>query len=117
GFYYDFHREAPFTPEDLDAIEKRMHDIVRRNEDIRREVWDRNEAIECFLKQGEKFKAEIIRDLPENDTISLYREGEFIDLCLGPHLPSTSKLGDGFKLMRVAGAYWRGDSNNPQLQR
>src|SRR5699024_7611793 len=91
GFYYDFHREAPFTPEDLDAIEKRMHDIVRRNEDIRREVWDRNEAIEFFLKQGEKFKAEIIRDLPENETISLYRQGEFIDLCLGPHLPSTSK--------------------------
>lgn len=117
GFYYDFHRETPFTPEDLDAIEKRMHEIVRRNESIRREVWDRNEAIEFFLKQGEEFKADIIRDLPEDETISLYRQGEFIDLCLGPHLPSTSKLGDGFKVMRVAGAYWRGDSNNPQLQR
>lgn len=117
GFYYDFHRETPFTPEDLDAIEKRMHEIVRRNEDIRREVWDRDEAIEFFLKQGEEFKAEIIRDLPANETISLYRQGEFIDLCLGPHLPSTSKLGDGFKVTRVAGAYWRGDSNNPQLQR
>jgi len=117
GFYYDFVREEPFTPEDLEAIEKRMHEIVRRNEDIRREVWDRNEAIDFFLKEGEEFKAEIIRDLPADDTISLYRQGEFIDLCLGPHLPSTSKLGDGFKLMRVAGAYWRGDSNNPQLQR
>lgn len=117
GFYYDFYREKPFTPEDLEAIEKRMHEIVRRNEDIRREVWDRNEAIDFFLKQGEEFKAEIIRDLPEDETISLYRQGEFIDLCLGPHLPSTSKLGDGFKVMRVAGAYWRGDSNNPQLQR
>lgn len=117
GFYYDFVREEPFTPDDLEAIEKRMHEIVRRNEDIRREVWDRNDAIEFFLKEGEEFKAEIIRDLPENETISLYRQGEFIDLCLGPHLPSTSKLGDGFKLTRVAGAYWRGDSNNPQLQR
>lgn len=117
GFYYDFHRETPFTPDDLDAIEKRMHDIVRRNEDIRREVWDRNEAVDFFLQQGEKFKAEIIRDLPEDETISLYRQGQFIDLCLGPHLPSTGKLGDGFKVTRVAGAYWRGDSNNPQLQR
>lgn len=117
GFYYDFYRETPFTPEDLEAIEKRMHDIVRRNENIRREVWDRNEAVDFFLQQGEKFKAEIIRDLPEDETISLYRQGEFIDLCLGPHLPSTSKLGDGFKVTRVAGAYWRGDSNNPQLQR
>lgn len=117
GFYYDFHRETPFTPDDLEAIEKRMHEIVRRNEDIRREVWDRNEAVDFFLQQGEKFKAEIIRDLPEDETISLYRQGEFIDLCLGPHLPSTSKLGDGFKVTRVAGAYWRGDSNNPQLQR
>lgn len=117
GFYYDFVREEPFTPTDLEAIEKRMHEIVRRNEDIRREVWDRDEAIEFFLKEGEEFKAEIIRDLPEDETISLYRQGDFIDLCLGPHLPSTSKLGDGFKLTRVAGAYWRGDSNNPQLQR
>ena len=117
GFYYDFHRETPFTPEDLEAIEKRMQEIVRRNEEIRREVWDRDEAIDFFLKQGEEFKAEIIRDLPADQEVSLYRQGEFIDLCRGPHLPSTSKLGDGFKLTKVAGAYWRGDSNNPQLQR
>jgi|SRR5690554_1735718 len=117
GFYYDFHRQQPFTPEDLKAIEKRMHDIVRRNEDIRREVWDRDEAVKFFLDQGETFKAEIIRDLPADQEVSLYRQGDFIDLCRGPHLPSTSKLGDGFKLTKVAGAYWRGDHNNPQLQR
>ena len=117
GFYYDFHREQPFTPEDLKAIEKRMQEIVRRNEEIRREVWDRDEAISFFLDQGETFKADIIRELPENEEVSLYRQGDFIDLCRGPHLPSTSKLGDGFKLTKVAGAYWRGDSNNPQLQR
>ena len=117
GFYYDFHRETPFTPDDLVAIEKRMQEIVRRNEEIRREVWDRDKAIAFFLEQGETFKAEIIRDLPAGEEVSLYRQGNFIDLCRGPHLPSTSKLGDGFKLMKVAGAYWRGDSNNPQLQR
>src|SRR5690606_9508470 len=117
GFYYDFHRETPFTPDDLVAIEKRMQEIVRRNEEIRREVWDRDKAIAFFLEQGETFKAEIIRDLPAGEEVSLYRQGNFIDLCRGPHLPATSKLGDGFKLMKVAGAYWRGDSNNPQLQR
>lgn len=117
GFYYDFHREQSFTPEDLKTIEKRMHDIVRRNEDIRREVWDRDEAVKFFLEQGETFKAEIIKDLPADQEVSLYRQGNFIDLCRGPHLPSTSKLGDGFKLTKVAGAYWRGDNNNPQLQR
>ena len=117
GFYYDFHRETPFTPDDLVAIEKRMQEIVRRNEEIRREVWDRDKAIAFFLEQSETFKAEIIRDLPAGEEVSLYRQGNFIDLCRGPHLPSTSKLGDGFKLMKVAGAYWRGDSNNPQLQR
>lgn len=117
GFYYDFHRETAFTPEDLVAIEKRMQEIVRRNEEIRREVWDRDAAIRFFLDQGEEFKAEIIRDLPEGEEVSLYRQGEFIDLCRGPHLPSTSKLGDGFKLMKVAGAYWRGNADNAQLQR
>jgi len=117
GFYYDFHRDTPFTPDDLKTIEKRMQDIVRRNEEIRREVWDRDEAVAFFLEKGEEFKAEIIRDLPADQEVSLYRQGEFIDLCRGPHLPSTSKLGDGFKLMKVAGAYWRGDANNAQLQR
>jgi len=117
GFYYDFYREDSFTPEDLKAIEKRMMEIVRRNEDIRREVWDRDEAVSFFLKEGEEFKAEIIRDLPADQEVSLYRQGDFIDLCRGPHLPSTSKLGDGFKLMKVAGAYWRGDASKAQLQR
>ena len=117
GFYYDFHRDTPFTPDDLKTIEKRMQDIVRRNEEIRREVWDRDEAVAFFLEKGEEFKAEIIRELPADQEVSLYRQGEFIDLCRGPHLPSTSKLGDGFKLMKVAGAYWRGDANNAQLQR
>ena len=117
GFYYDFYREDSFTPEDLKSIEKRMMEIVRRNEEIRREVWDRDEAIDFFLKAGEEFKAEIIRDLPANQEVSLYRQGDFIDLCRGPHLPSTSKLGDGFKLMKVAGAYWRGDASKAQLQR
>ncbi|MFP1681305.1 threonine--tRNA ligase [Alloalcanivorax sp. C16-1] len=117
GFYYDFHREAPFTPEDLQAIEKRMQEIVRRNEDIRREVWDRDEAVRFFLDKGEDFKAEIIRELPADQEVSLYRQGDFIDLCRGPHLPSTSKLGDGFKVMKVAGAYWRGNADNAQLQR
>lgn len=117
GFYYDFHRETPFTPDDLVSIEKRMLEIVRRNEEIRREVWDRDEAVQFFLDKGETFKAEIIRDLPADQDVSLYRQGDFIDLCRGPHMPATSKLGDGFALTKVAGAYWRGDSNNPQLQR
>jgi threonyl-tRNA synthetase len=117
GFYYDFHRETAFTPDDLIAIEKRMLEIVRRNEQIRREVWDRDEAVKFFLEKGETFKAEIIGDLPADQEVSLYRQGDFIDLCRGPHLPATSKLGDGFALTKVAGAYWRGDSNNPQLQR
>ncbi len=117
GFYYDFHREQPFTPEDLTAIEKRMQEIVRRNEEIRREVWDRDEAVRFFLDKGENFKAEIIGDLPADQEVSLYRQGDFIDLCRGPHLPATSKLGDGFKLMKVAGAYWRGNADNAQLQR
>ncbi len=117
GFYYDFHREESFTPEDLEAIEQRMREIVRRNEDIRREVWDRDEAVRFFREQGEEFKAEIIRDLPEDEEVSIYRQGDFLDLCRGPHLPSTGKLGDGFRLTKLAGAYWRGDSSQPQLQR
>jgi threonyl-tRNA synthetase len=117
GFYYDFAREEAFSPDDLAAIEKRMQDIVRRNEEIIREVWDRNDAIEYFKGIGEAYKAEIISDLPENETITVYRQGEFLDLCRGPHLPSTGVLRDGFKLTKLAGAYWRGDSNNAQLQR
>ena len=117
GFYYDFAREEAFTPEDLVAIEKRMQEIVRRNEQIDREIWDRNEAIDYFKNLGEVYKAEIISDLPEDETITVYRQGEFLDLCRGPHLPSTGLLRDGFKLTKLAGAYWRGDSNNEQLQR
>jgi len=117
GFYYDFAREEAFTPEDLVAIEARMKEIVKRNETIEREVWDRNEAIDYFNGIGETYKAEIISDLPEGETITAYRQGDFLDLCRGPHLPSTGILRDGFKLTKLAGAYWRGDSNNAQLQR
>ncbi len=117
GFYYDFHKEESFTPEDLKTIEKRMLKIVERNEKIQREVWNRDEAIEFFKNQGENFKAELIQDLPADQTITMYRQGDFIDLCRGPHLPSTKHLGKAFKLMKLAGAYWRGDSNNPMLQR
>jgi threonyl-tRNA synthetase len=117
GFYYDLYREESFTPEDLKRLEERMHEIVNRNEPISREVWDRKEAIAFFKGIGELFKAEIITDLPETDTITVYRQGEFVDLCRGPHLPSTGKLGHGFKLTKLAGAYWRGDQKNPMLQR
>jgi len=117
GFYYDFAREEAFTPDDLVAIEKRMREIVKRNEKITREVWDRDEAIQYFKNLGEVYKAEIIADLPADETITVYRQGDFLDLCRGPHLLSTGVLRDGFKLTKLAGAYWRGDSNNAQLQR
>ncbi len=117
GFYYDFARETPFTPADLEAIEKRMAEIVDRDEKIVREEKSREEAIRFFKDKGEKYKVELIEDLPEGETISFYRQGGFIDLCRGPHLPSTGKLGKAFKLMKVAGAYWRGDSSREQLQR
>jgi threonyl-tRNA synthetase len=117
GFYYDFARETAFTPDDLELIEKRMRDIVERDETIVREVWQRDEASVFFTGQGEHYKAEIIADLPADEEISLYRQGDFIDLCRGPHLPSTGRLGKAFKLMSVAGAYWRGDSRNAMLQR
>ena len=117
GFYYDFARPTPFTPDDLEHIEARMGEIVARDEPVTREVWDRAEAIRFFTDQGEHYKAEIIQGLPEDEEISLYRQGEFIDLCRGPHLPSTGKLGKAFKLMKLAGAYWRGDSRNEMLQR
>jgi threonyl-tRNA synthetase len=117
GFYYDFARKDPFTLEDLEKIEKRMHDIVDRNETIEREEWDRDKAINYFKDLGEVYKAEIIQDLPADEVISVYRQGDFLDLCIGPHLPSTGKLGHAFKLMKLAGAYWRGDSKNEMLQR
>lgn len=117
GFYYDFARETPFTPADLEAIEKRMAEIVDRDEPIVREEKTREEALKFFEAKGEKYKVELINDLPEGEKISFYRQGGFIDLCRGPHLPSTGKLGEAFKLMKVAGAYWRGDSSREQLQR
>jgi len=117
GFYYDFARKEPFTPEDLAAIEARMHEIVERDEPISREVWARDDAIRFFADKGEKYKAQHIESLPAGEEISIYRQGAWLDLCLGPHLPSTGRLGHAFKLLRVSGAYWRGDSKNEQLQR
>ena len=117
GFYYDFAREESFTPDDLERIEGRMRELVKEDISIQREVWERDVAIDFFEEQGETYKAQIIRDLPEDEVISLYRQGEFIDLCRGPHLPSTGRLGQGFKLMKLAGAYWRGKSENEMLQR
>ena len=117
GFFYDFARDEPFTPEDLERIEARMHEIVDRGEVITREVWGRADAIAFFEGEGEAYKGEIIRDLPESESISVYKQGDFLDLCRGPHLPSTAKVGHAFKLMSLAGAYWRGDSRNAMLQR
>lgn len=117
GFYYDFYRETPFTPDDLITIENKMHEIVSRDEVITRQEMSRAETIDLFDKMGEKFKVELIHAIPEDSTISLYRQGNFIDLCRGPHLPSTARLGKAFKLMTVAGSYWRGDHRNARLQR
>ena len=117
GFYYDFARKEPFTTEDFVKIEAKMHEIVKRDEKIERIVMPRNEAIKFFKDKGETYKVQIIEDLPEDETITLYRQGNYTDLCRGPHVPSTAKIGDAFKLMKVAGAYWRGDSNNEMLQR
>ena len=116
GFYYDFAYSRPFTPDDLAAIEKRMNELAKRDIPVSREVWPRDEAVRFFESQGEKYKAELIAAIPPGEDVSLYREGDFIDLCRGPHVPSTGKL-KVFKLMRVAGAYWRGDSRNEMLQR
>ena len=117
GFFYDFHRETPFTPDNLEQIENRMREIVDRNETITREVWDRDDAVRFFREKGETFKAEHVESLPADEEISIYRQGEWLDLCTGPHLPSTGSLGKAFKLTSVAGSYWRGDAKNPALQR
>ncbi len=117
GFYYDFARSEPFTPEDLEMIHARMLEIVDRDLPIEREVWDRQDAINFFKDKGEHYKAQIIEELPEDETISVYRQGDWLDLCIGPHLPSTGKLPKAFKLTKLAGAYWRGDSRNEMLQR
>ena len=117
GFYYDFSRETPFTVDDLEKIEKKMHEIIDRGDEFLREVWDRDDAITHFSNIGEIYKAEIIRDLPESEEITIYKQGKWVDLCRGPHLPSTAHIGKAFKLMKVAGAYWRGDENNEMLTR
>ncbi|GAN79465.1 threonine--tRNA ligase [Acidocella aminolytica] len=117
GFYYDFYRNEPFKPDDLPAIEAKMREIIARNAGFEREEWDREEAIKFFDGRGERFKAELIRDLPESETITIYRQGEWLDLCRGPHMRSTGDIGNGFKLMKTAGAYWRGDAKNPMLSR
>ena len=117
GFYYDFHRETAFSEDDLNTIEQRMHEIVDRDETITREVWTRNEAVAFYKDNNEPFKVELVDAIPEDETVTFYRQGDFIDLCRGPHLPSTGRLGHAFKLMKTAGAYWRGDSNRPMLQR
>ncbi|HCJ61702.1 MAG TPA: threonine--tRNA ligase, partial [Alphaproteobacteria bacterium] len=117
GFFYDFHCQEPLTPEHLDAIEKRMHEIVDRDEQITRGEWSRDEAISFYKERNEPFKIELVEAIPAHETVSYYAQGSFIDLCRGPHLVSTKKAGHAFKLMKVAGAYWRGDSNNPMLQR
>src|SRR5450631_502031 len=116
GFYYDFAYKRPFTPEDLAAIEKRMGELAKKDFPVMREEWRRDDAVKFFDSIGERYKAEIIGSIPAQEGISLYREGDFIDLCRGPHVPSTGKL-KVFKLMKVAGAYWRGDSKNEMLQR
>ena len=118
GFYYDFAREEPFSPDDLVNIEARMQEIVDRDLTIQREVWNKDQAKHTFADIGETFKVEIIEDvIPENEEVSVYRQGEWFDVCRGPHLPSTGKLPKAFKLMKLAGAYWRGNSDNEMLQR
>ena len=117
GFYYDFARDKPFTIDDLEKIEQKMHNIIDLATPFEREVWDRDNAVKHFTDEGELYKAEIIKDLPENEEVTIYRQGKWLDLCRGPHLPTTKHIGKSFKLMKVAGAYWRGDENNEMLTR
>ncbi len=117
GFYYDFGRKEAFSTEDLAAIEKKMRQIIEKGEEFVREIWDRDEAIKYFESKGEKYKAEIIKELPEDEPVSIYRQGEWLDLCRGPHMPTTKHIGTSFRLMKVAGAYWRGNSKNEMLNR
>ncbi|WP_018267546.1 threonine--tRNA ligase [Methylosinus sp. LW4] len=117
GFYYDFYRSEPFTPDDLPAIEKKMREIVARDAAITKEVWSRDQAKTYFTAKGEAFKRELIESIPGGEDLKIYRQGHWLDLCRGPHLPSIGKVGTAFKLMKVAGAYWRGDHNNPMLSR
>ena len=117
GFYYDFHRNEPFSLEDFPAIEKKMREIIQRNRPFSKEIWSREETKKVFAERGEHFKVELVDAIPQDQTIRIYKQGDWFDLCRGPHMTSTGKIGDAFKLMKVAGAYWRGDSNNPVLTR
>jgi threonyl-tRNA synthetase len=117
GFYYDFHRNEPFTPEDFPAIEKKMREIIQRDRPFTKEVWTRDQAKAFFRERGEHFKVELVDAIPPGEDLKMYRQGDWIDLCRGPHMTSTGKIGQAFRLMKVAGAYWRGDSSNPTLTR
>lgn len=117
GFYYDFARAEPFTPEDLPKIEARMHEIVKQARPTRREVWPRDKAVQHFKDIGEGYKAELIASIPSTEDVSIYYHGDWHDLCRGPHFRTTADIGDAFKLTRISGAYWRGDAKNAQLQR
>src|SRR3984957_16805343 len=117
GFYYDFFRNEPFTPEDFAAIEKRMREIIARDKPFTKEIWTRDEAKDFFEKKGEAFKVELVDAIPPDQDLKMYRQGDWLDLCRGPHMTSTGKIGDAFKLMKVDGAYWRGDSSRQMLSR
>src|SRR5712672_1557648 len=117
GFYYDFFRNQPFTPEDFDAIEAKMREIITRDKPFTKEVWSRDEAKRVFRDKGENFKVELVDAIPADQELKIYKQGDWFDLCRGPHMTSTGKIGSAFKLMKVAGAYWRGDSKNPMLSR
>ena len=117
GFYYDFFRNEPFTPDDFDAIEKKMREIIARDKSFTKEIWSRDETKRVFRDKGELFKVELVDAIPEDQTIRIYKQGDWFDLCRGPHMTSTGRIGSAFKLMKVAGAYWRGNSNNPMLTR
>lgn len=117
GFYYDFAKQEPFHPDDLAKIEKRMHEIIQKNRPFTKEVWSRKKAKDHFRKNGEMFKIELVDAIPENEDVKIYKQGEWLDLCRGPHMVSTGQVGKAFKLQKIAGAYWRGDANKPMLQR
>src|SRR4249920_2437172 len=117
GFYYDFFRNQPLTPEDFEAIEKKMREIIARDKPFTKEAWSREDAKRVFRDKGEAFKVELVDAIPADQQIKIYKQGDWFDLCRGPHMTSTGKVGNAFKLMKVAGAYWRGDSNNPMLTR
>ena len=117
GFYYDFARDEPFSIDDLEAIETKMHEIIKLNKPFTKEVWSRDEAKDHFASRGEAFKVELVDAIPEDQDVKIYKQGDWLDLCRGPHMVSTGQVGSGFKLLKVAGAYWRGDANNPMLQR